>query len=51
MAPKSMTHSEDEEEIRHLFGLPNSTIAVIGVDGDFNDSRFKWNLANSSAVN
>ena len=35
---ESMTHSEDEEEIRHLFGLPDSTIAIIGVDGDFNDS-------------
>ena len=51
MAPESMTHSEDEEETRHLFGLLKSTIAVIGVDGDFNDSWYKWNLANSSAVN
>ena len=46
-----MTHSEDEEEIRHSFRLPDSAIAVIGVDGDFNDSWYKWNLANSSAVN
>ena len=29
-----MTHSEDEEDTRHLFGLPDSAIAVIGVDGD-----------------
>ena len=46
-----MTCSEDEEEIRHLFRLPNSAIAVIRVDGDFNDSWYKWNLGNSSDVN
>ena len=45
-----MTHLEDEEETRHLFGLPNSAIAVIEVDGDFNDFWYKWNLANSSTV-
>ena len=38
MALESMTHSEDEEEISHLFGLPDSVIVVIGVDEDFNDS-------------
>ena len=38
MALESMTHSEDEEETRHLFGLPDSTIVVIEVDGDFIDS-------------
>ena len=38
MAPESTTHSEDEEETRHLFGLPDSAIAVIEVDEDFNDS-------------
>ena len=38
MAPESMTHSEDDEDIRHLFGLPDSAIAVIGVDGDLNES-------------
>ena len=46
-----MTHSEDEEETSHLFGLPDSAIAIIGVDEDFNDSWYKWNLANSSTVN
>ena len=51
MAPKSITHSEDEEETKHLFGLLDSTIAIIGVDGDFNDSWYKRNLANCSAVN
>ena len=51
MAPESFTHSEDEEETRHLFGLLDSVIAVIGVGGDFNDSWYKWNLASSSTVN
>ena len=46
-----MVNSKDKEETSHLFGLPDSTIAVIGVDGDFNDSCYKWNLTNSSAVN
>ena len=46
-----MTHSEDEEETRHLFGLPDSAISVIGVHGDINDSWYKWNQANSFAVN
>lgn len=30
-----MTHLE--EEIRHVFDLPDSTMAVRGVDEDFND--------------
>ena len=38
VALESMTHSEDEEETRHLFGLPDLVIAVIKVDGDFNGS-------------
>ena len=46
-----MNHSKDEEETRHLFGLPDSIITVIGVDRDFNDSGYKWNLTNSSVVN
>ena len=46
-----MTHSEDEEETRHLFKLPDSAIAVIGVDGDFKDSWYKGNLTNSFPVN
>ena len=37
MAPESMIHSKDEEETRHVFGLLDSAIAVIGVDGDCND--------------
>ena len=51
MTLESMTHSEDEEETRHLFGLPDSAIAVTRIDGDFNDSWYKWNLASSSAEN
>ena len=46
-----MTHSVDEEETRHSFELPNSAITIIRVDGDFNDSWYKWNLANSFVVN
>ena len=46
-----MANSKDKEETRHLFGLPDSAIAVIGVDGDFNDSCYNWNLTNSSVVN
>ena len=46
-----MTHLKDEEETRHLFGLLDLAIAVIRVDGDFNDLCYKWNLSNSSAVN
>ena len=46
-----MTHSEDEEEIKHLFGLLDLMIVVTGVDGDFNDSWYKWNLASSSVEN
>ena len=37
MAPESMTHLEDEEETRHVFGLLDSTIAVTEVDEDCND--------------
>ena len=37
MALESMSHLEDEET-RHIFSLPDSTIAVIRVDEDFNDS-------------
>ena len=37
MAPESMTHSEDEEDTRHLFGLPDLAIAVIRVDGDLKE--------------
>ena len=51
MALESITHSKDEDETRHVFGLPNSAIALTGVDGDFNDSWYKWNLASSSAEN
>ena len=34
-----------------MFGLPDSAIVVTGVDGDFNDSWYKWNLVSSSAKN
>ena len=46
-----MTHSKMEEETRHMFGLLDSTITVTGVDEDFNDSWYKWNLVSSSAEN
>ena len=46
-----MTHSGDEEDTRHVFRLPDSAIAVTGVDGDFNDSWYKWNLVSLSAEN
>ena len=46
-----MTHLEDEEETRHLFDVPDSAIVVIGVDGNFNDSYYKWKLANFSNMN
>ena len=51
MALELMTHSKDEEQTTHVFGLPDSAIVVTRVDGDFNDSWYKWNLANSSAEN
>ena len=51
MSLESMTHSEDKEETRHVFGLPDSTIDVTVVDGDFNDSWYKWNLASLFADN
>ena len=38
MALELMTNLEDKEETRHLIGLPDLTIVVIEVDGDFNDS-------------
>ena len=37
VAPESMTHLE-EEEIRHVLGLPNPTSIVLGVEALFNDS-------------
>ena len=43
-----MTHSEDKEETRHVFGLPDSAIVVTGVDEDCNDFWDRWNLASSS---
>ena len=46
-----MTHSEDEEETRHVFGLPNLVIAITEVDGGFNDFGYNWNLAILSVEN
>ena len=46
-----MTHSEDEEEHRHVFGLPDAAIVVTRVDGDCNDFWNRWNLAISSTKN
>ena len=37
VAPESMTHLE-EEEIRHVLGLPVPTSIVLGVETLFNDS-------------
>ena len=42
MAPESMTRLE-EEDIRHVSGLPDSASAVVGVEASFN------NMAYSSA--
>ncbi|KAM7513930.1 hypothetical protein LguiA_003513 [Lonicera macranthoides] len=45
-----MTHL-DEDETRHVFGLPESAIAVTEVNGgdeDFKDSWYLENLAYSS---
>ena len=36
VVPKSMTHVE-EEEIKHMLVLPDSTSVVIGIDGDLSD--------------
>ena len=36
VAPESMTHVE-EEEIKHVLVLPDSTSAVIEVDADLSD--------------
>ena len=46
-----MTYSEDEEETRHVFGLPDLAIVVTRADGDCNDFWYKRNLASSSAEN
>ena len=46
-----MTHSEDEEETRHVLRLPDSAIAITEVDGDFNDSWYRLNLISSSVEN
>ena len=37
VAPESMTHL-DEEEIRHVLGLPDPANIVLGVEALFNDS-------------
>ena len=46
-----MTHSEDEEETRQVFRLPDLAIVVTEVDGDYNDFWYRWNLASLSAEN
>lgn len=35
-----MTHLK-EVEIRHIFSLPDSAMAMIGVDKDFNESCYE----------
>ena len=37
VAPESMTHLE-EEEIRHVLGLPDPASIMLGVEALFNDS-------------
>ena len=37
VAPKSMTHLE-EEEIRHVLSLPDPASILLGVEALFNDS-------------
>ena len=39
VAPKSMTQLE-EEDIRHVSGLPNSASAVVGVESGFNNLAY-----------
>ena len=36
VAPESMTHLEEEEQ-RHVLGLPNPASIVLGVEALFND--------------
>ena len=36
VVPKLMTHVE-EEEIKHMLVLPDSTSVVIGIEGDLSD--------------
>lgn len=45
MAPESMTYLDDKE-IRHIFGLCDSTMTIIDMDGDFNDSWYEriWHI-------
>ena len=46
-----MTHSEDKVETRNAFGLLDSAVVVTGVDGDYNDFWYRWNLVSLSAEN
>ena len=48
MAPESMTHLKDEER-RHSFGVPASTIAVTEGFEVLNEFWYSENLAYSSA--
>lgn len=44
VAFESMTHLE-EEDIRHVLGLPNSASIVMRIEANFNDSWYWQNLA------
>ncbi|GLT24811.1 hypothetical protein GCM10007933_43190 [Zoogloea oryzae] len=48
MAPESMTHLEDEE-MRHVFGLPDSAMAVTEDFEVLSDPWYSKNLSYSSA--
>ena len=41
VAPESMTHLE-EENIRHVSGLPNLASAVVGLETDFNNLAYSF---------
>ena len=41
MAPKSMTQLE-EEDIRHVSGLPDSTSVVVGVEAGYNNLAYSF---------
>ena len=41
VAPDSIAHLE-EEDIRHVSGLPNSTSAVVGAEANFNNLAYSY---------
>ena len=41
VAPDSIAHLE-EDEIRHVSSLPNSTSAVVGAEAEFNNLAYSY---------